>query len=75
MEQYPKNKLQYIAIKVQLFIGTIGIVMGLLMAGGDSESITQVIITSFSGWIIFMVSIFYILFVIKKYELDRGEDD
>ena len=75
MEQYPKNKLQYIVIKAQLLIGTIGIVAGLLMAGGDSESITQVIITSFSGWIIFIVSIFYILFVIKKYELNRGEDD
>jgi len=75
MKQYQKDKLQYAAIKAQLFIGTFGLVMGLLMAGGDSDSITQVIATSFFGWIIFMVSIFYILFIINKYELDRGEDD
>ena len=75
MKQYQKDKLQYAAIKAQLFIGTFGLVMGLLMAGGDSESITQVIVTSISGWIIFIISIFYILFIVNKYELDRGEND
>ena len=75
MKQYQKDKLRYVAIKTQLFIGTFGLVMGLLIAGGDSNSITKVIVTSISGWIIFMISIFYILFIVNKYELDRGEND
>ena len=74
MKQYRKDNLKYLAIRSQLFIATCGMIIGLLMAGAESMDIMNICINTLSGLTIFIISIFYAIHIINKYELDKEDE-